>query len=146
MWAAELADSLERELYGGSKDHQSIEVSLNYRLVNDLLRQKQKAAILASTDAQGCFDWIVHSIAFLCLRHLGLPSAPIQSMIHTIQQMTHYIRTAFGDSDKSYGYDPSSLLPLMGFLQGNGAAGTSWTSIITVIVDMMKSAGFGLNM
>ena len=67
-------------------------------------------------------------------------------MIHTIKQMTHYIRTAFGDSDDSYGYDPTAILPLMGFLQGNGAAGTAWTSVITVIVSMMKSAGFGLNM
>ena len=145
MWAAELAGIIPPENYGGRKKHRSIELSLNYRLTCDILRQKRKAAILASTDAQGCFDRIVHAIAFLCLRRLGLPSAPIQSMITAIQTMTHYIRTGFGDSDDCYGYDPS-LPPLMGLLQGNGAAGTGWTAISSVIVDMMKSAGFGLDL
>jgi hypothetical protein len=32
---------------------------------------------------------------------------------------------------------------LMGLLQGNGAAGTGWTAICTIIVNAMRSQGFG---
>jgi hypothetical protein len=64
-------------------------------------------------------------------------------MIAAIQHMTHYIRTAFGDSDDSYGpiFPPDS--PYMGLLQGNGAAGGGWTGISTVIIEAMRSLGFG---
>ena len=145
MWFAELHDLLVPENYGGRKHHRSIELSLNHRLTCDILRCKKKAAILPSTDAKGCFDRIVHLLVFICLRRLGLPSAPILAMIHAIQTMTHYVRTAFGDSEDSYGYDPN-LPPLMGLLQGNGASGTGWQVISSIIVDIMREAGFGLEL
>ena len=145
MWFAELADAIAPELDGGRKNHRSIETSLNLRLLCDILRQKRKAAIIASTNAKGCFDRIAHAIAFLCLRLLGIPKAPIQSMINAIQTMTHYVRTAFGDSTESYSFDPNSPPP-SGLLQGNGAAGTGWNAISSVIVDMMKAAGFGIEL
>jgi hypothetical protein len=42
-------------------------------------------------------------------------------MIDAIQAMTHFIRTAFGDSTVNYNSDPL-LVPFMGHLQGNTAA------------------------
>jgi hypothetical protein len=66
-------------------------------------------------------------------------------MIDAIQPMTHFIRTAFGDSSVSYGSDPL-LAPFMGLPQGNTAAIAGYTAFVSVIVEMMKSAGFGLNM
>ncbi len=148
MWFADLHEAMGPENFGGRKNHRSVELSLNNRLVNDLLRCKRMAAIIASTDAKGCFDRIVHAIAFLCLRRLGMSSAPITSMIKAIQPLTHYIRTAFGDSDASYGFDPNDPdgIPYMGLLQGNGAAGTGCNSMLDVIIQMMRSAGFGLTM
>ncbi len=114
---------------------------LNQRLVNDSLRLTRKSAGIISNDAKGCFDRIVHLVAYICLLRLGLPKAPIQGMIQAIQEMTHHIRTAFGDSEASYGNDPTKP-PLMGLLQGNGASGTGWTAISTVLVAIMKEAGY----
>ena len=65
-------------------------------------------------------------------------------MIKAIQEMTHHIRTAFGDSDKTYGNDTTKP-PLQGMLQGNGASGTAWLAISTLIVNVMKQAGFGFS-
>ena len=148
MWVAEQAGLMVDGNYGGRKRHRAIEASLDFRLTNDLLRQKRKAAFLASTDAQGCFDRIVHSIAFLCLRRAGMHKAPITSMIETIQQMTHHVRTAFGDSDASYGFDPENpdAVPNQGLLQGNGAATTGWNAIVTLLIQMLLDAGYGLKM
>ena len=143
MHNAERRGTLAPHNFGRRKHHRAIEVSLNHRLTCDLLRQKRKVAILASTDAKGCFDRIVHSVTYICLRQLGLPSNPIQAMLNAIQQMTHYIRTAFGDSSLTYGYNEAEPI-LMGLLQGNGAAGTGWQGVASMVVSMMKSEGFGL--
>jgi hypothetical protein len=56
MRHAEQVGALAPDNFGGRRHHRAIEVSLNHRLTCDLLRQKRKAAILASTDAKGCFD------------------------------------------------------------------------------------------
>ena len=145
MWFAELEDVLPPDIGGGRKKHRCVEVSLNHRLTCDNLRQKKKAAILSSTDAKGCFDRLVHVIASICFRRFGCPAKPVQSMITAIQTMTHFIRTAFGDSDLNYGPE-DGLPPLMGLLQGNGAAMAGYALIAATIVDMMKEAGFGMDM
>ena len=64
-------------------------------------------------------------------------------MFLVIQNMTHHIRTAFGDSSCTYGPNPPGAHPYMGVLQGNGAAGTSWTAVSSVIFAAMKSLGYG---
>ena len=65
-------------------------------------------------------------------------------MIDTIQDMDHYIRTAFGDSEDAYRRGPRDPPP-QGMLQGNGAGPAGWSAISTVIINVMKSQGFGYN-
>ena len=142
MWQAEKDGTLSPENYGGRKKHRAIKVVLNQRLVNDSLRLTRKSAGIISNDAKGCFDRIVHMVAYICLLCLGLPKAPLQAMIQAIQEMTHHVRTAFGNSEESYGSEPNQP-PMMGLLQGNGVAGTGWAAISTVMVNVMKSYGFG---
>ena len=77
MWVAKLAIALAMELYGGQNNYRSVELNINYQLTFNLLRQKRKAAILASTVAKGFSDRIVHTIELLSLIRLRLPSAPI---------------------------------------------------------------------
>ena len=144
MWYAERNNVIARENYGGRKDHRSVEVSCNQRFTADILRQKRKAAIICSNDAKGCFDRIVHIVAYIALRRFGLARQPILGMLKAIQEMTHHIRTAFGDSERTYGNDPNRP-PLQGMLQGNGASGTAWAAISTLIVNVMKTAGFGFS-
>jgi len=64
------------------------------------------------------------------------------SMITTIQQMQHHIRTAFGESERSYGPN-SSGPPPQGLIQGNGAAPAAWSAITAILVDCMKGEGYG---
>jgi hypothetical protein len=118
---AEAANALARDNYGGRKYLRAVEVSLNSTLTYNSLWAKRKAAVMMSNDAKGCFDRIAHAIAVLCLRRLGCPNAPIQSIITAIQEMKHHIRTAFGDSDKHYGGNGDTAHPPQGLLQGNGA-------------------------
>ena len=48
---------------------------------------------------------IVHNAAALVLLRLGLSHAKNHTMFKTIQRMVHRVRTAFGDSETTYGGD-----------------------------------------
>jgi hypothetical protein len=62
-------------------------------------------------------------------------------MLLTLQKANHKIRTGFGVSKLSYGnFDPL----LQGTGQGNGFAPTGWALISTPLINMMRTAGFGL--
>jgi hypothetical protein len=141
MWKAETNNCIAPEQAGGQRCHRANETSLNSTLVCDDSRFRRKAMAICSNDAKGCFDRIVHSVAYTCLRRFGIPAAPILSMINVIQNMTHSIRTAFGDSWVTYGPSLPPRTPYMCLLQGNGAAGTGWTAVVTPIINTMKSLG-----
>jgi hypothetical protein len=68
MWNGEKhLGCLTREQCGGRCHHRSNETSLNSTLMCDDSRFRCKAMALCSSDAKGCFDCIVHSVAFICL-------------------------------------------------------------------------------
>ena len=129
------------EQYGCRKHHRAIEVVLNARLIDDLLRMFRRPAIICSNDAKSCFDRIIHSVFAICLRRIGCPKNAIASCIETLQNLEHHIRTAFGDSDQFY--KGSSLRPPQGLVQGYGSAPTGWALVSSPIIEMMRSQGFG---
>ena len=64
-------------------------------------------------------------------------------MFRTIQNLCHYIRAAYGDSKTYYFPAHPPSLPYQGVLQGNGAAGFSWTGISTPLIESMRHLGHG---
>jgi len=98
MWNGERAKELALDNLGGRKGMRAVEVSQNWTLANDHIRGLHARAVIISTDAKGCFDRITHVVAtILAHRHQGIPRPAIMSMILTIQQMQHYILSAFGE-------------------------------------------------
>ena len=144
MINAELHGEIAREQYGSRRHHQCILVALNKRLTMDNLRQARRAGALCANDAKSCYDRVVHSIASLAMRRMGVPANPIKSMFATLQKASHKIRTAFGVSDKTYGHgrDP----PLQGFGQGNGCGPSGWAVISTPLINMVRTAGYGFSL
>jgi len=142
MWNGERAKALAQDILGGRKGIRAVEVNQNWTLANDHIRGWRARAVIISNDANGCFDRIAHVVAVLALRRLGIPRPAIMSMITTIQQMQHYTRTAIGESEQSYGPNPSGPPP-QGLIQGNGAAPAAWSAISAVLVDCMKGEGHG---
>ena len=140
---AEKHNALAREQYGSRKNHQSSTAATNKVLTMDLLRLRRQAGALCSNDAKSCYDRVVHSIASLSMRRLGAPSSAIQSLLTTLQLAKHKIRTAFGVSQKWFG---RLCIPLQGLGQGNGVSPTAWAVISTVLINMMRTAGFGIRL
>jgi hypothetical protein len=145
MRHAEDKQMIAKEQYGSRKGHCSIDHAVNKRLTFDLFRLSRSPGALCSNDAKSCYDRILHSIASLAMRRLGIPLPPIECMLTCIQQMDHFIRTTHGDSDISYS-SKHTAIPFQGVLQGNGAAPSIWVAVSTPLLNMMRTAKHGLQM
>ena len=142
MAQAEHLNQFAPEQYGSRKGMSAIEHGLNKRLTFDLIRQLRLPAAMCSNDAKSCYDRIVHSVATLSMRRMGVPEAPIVSMFNTIQNMKHQVRTSYGDSVASFGGNQWEI-PVHGVGQGNGAGPAIWAAVSTPVLNMMRSEGFG---
>jgi hypothetical protein len=79
------------EQYGSRKRHRAVEVCLNMKLVDDILRQMRRAGAICSNDAKSCYDRIIHAILSICLQRIGMQENPIRSTLETLQQLQHHI-------------------------------------------------------
>jgi hypothetical protein len=113
---------------------------LNKVLTYDILRQRKSSAALCSNDAKSCYDRIVHSIANICLQHVGVQGNTYRVIFGTLQQMKHFVKTAYGTSQQSYG---TIHIPLQGVLQGNEAGPAIWLLISSPLRNMLRTHGFG---
>jgi hypothetical protein len=78
--------------------HRAVDCGLNKVLTNDVIRQKCLPAALCSNDPKQCYDRIVHTIANICLQRVGVHPDTCRVTLGTIQQMWHYVKTAYGTS------------------------------------------------
>jgi hypothetical protein len=143
MYFAEAKGWIAKEQYGSRKNLSAIEHCLNKMLSFDLIRQLKRTAVLCSNDAKGCYDRIVHSVAAICMRRLGAPQEPIESMFRTIQNLRHTVRTAHGDSESFFNAKDVHPVAIQGVGQGNGAGPQIWAAISTVLLNQARATGCG---
>ncbi len=65
MRSVEARQGFPEELAGSRKRHESIDVTLNRKLVGDMMRQMKRPGTITGVDAASCYDRIVHSIVIL---------------------------------------------------------------------------------
>ena len=70
---AEKHNLLPKEQYGSRKGKKSIDHVIHKRLTYDILQQTRRPSLLCSNDAKLCFDRVVHLIAMLAYKQLGIP-------------------------------------------------------------------------
>ena len=137
---AEKLHQIPWEAYGSRKRHRSIECAANKVFTTDIARQEHRSMALCSNDAKSCYDRILHSIASICMRRVGVPQEICLMMLGTLAKVEHYIRTNYGDSATSYS---CIEIPFQGIYQGNGAGPGIWLLVSIPIINMLKTAGFG---
>jgi hypothetical protein len=143
MAHAENHGQLAPKQYGSRKKKTAILHFLNKRLSYDILRQMKTAGAICSNDAKSCYDRILHSVATMCMSHLGLPESAIVCLFTTIQKLEHTVRTVYGNSEQSYGGD-TWVVPMQGSSgQGNGADPMLWAVVSTPVLKVMRAEGFG---
>ena len=127
--------AIEQYSISGKK---SIDHALNRRLVFDITRYQKSSLAMTSCDLKSCYDHIVHVPAMMAMHSVGAPSQPQKSMLSTIQQAKHVTRTAFGDSDTTYGGIEEFSAPVMGVGQGNGCGPQVWAVVSSVMFEILK--------
>ena len=137
---AERLNQIPWEVYGGRKRHRAIECATNEVLTMDIARLEHRSMALCSNDAKSCYDRILHAVASICMRRVGVPQETCKMMFGTLAQVDHYVRTNFGDSTTSYA---CIEIPFQGVYQGNGAGPGIWLVVSIPIINMLKARGFG---
>lgn len=142
MQHAEKHNLIAKEQYGSRKGKSAILHAVHKRLTYDVIRMTRRPAAVASNDAKSCYDRILHSVAMLAYRRLGISSPPVECMLKSIQNMKHHIRTSYGDSAFTIS-SSGTLIPYQGSLQGNGASSTTWVVVSTPLLNMLRTADHG---
>ena len=137
---AERLNQIPWEVYGSPKRHRSIECAANKVFTTDIARQEHRSMALCSNDAKSCYDRILHAIASICVRRVGVHKNTCLMMFGTLAKVKHYMRTTYGDSSTAYS---CIEVPFQGVYQGNGAGPGIWLLVSIPIINMLKSAGFG---
>ena len=124
------------------KESTAEDARLDNRLTMDLSRQLRHPLATMSADADKCYDRINHIVMSILLLAIIGTIGPVVAMLHPIQSMKFYQRTARGDS-KTFMGGRGRDNPLQGLCQGNGAAPACWLIICSVLMHCYKSRGFG---
>ena len=124
----------------------AMDSSVLQRCTLDHFQYRGQCFSLTSCDLANCYDRIVHTAAALALLRLGVSHTKICSMFHSIQKMIHRVRTAFGDSEQTYGGEDllAEECPPQGVLQVNAAGSTIWSIISPVIFDCLHARGHSI--
>lgn len=142
MKHAENQHSIAPEQFGSCKAHKAIDQALNKVLTNKLLRKPKLSGAICSNDAKSCYDLIVHTPASLSMQLQGVPRSAVVCLFNMLQNISHQIRMAYGDSEHSYG-GSHWILPKHGVGQGNGAGPAVWAVVSTPLLAMLRNSGVG---
>ena len=141
MKEAEKRGLLADKQYGSRKKRFAEKHALNKRLLLDVMRVSRTPGVLSANDAKSCYDRILHFATYVSLRRVGIPKAAVVSMIDTLRKMKHKVRTAFGDSEDTYGGDPDD--DPHGASQGNAAGPAIWALVSSPLLDILREQGYG---
>ena len=144
MRKTENFDGIAPEKYSRRKSTASDIQALKTRIFYDLIRQKRIPATRISEDLVSNYHLLGYSIASLSLQTSDVPKEPILCTFTTIQNMTHSVRTSFGESKSTCGGDNWAVNispPPQSLGKGNGADPYIWDRVSNPLLNCLRDAG-----
>jgi hypothetical protein len=136
MMSTAMSNSLIPSSQYATKGNRAIEAATVKVLYFDYLRINKRQGAFLAMDLMQCFDRMAHPVSSLATQRLGVHPNVVDTMIQTLCNMRHYIRTAYGDSEDYY--TGAKDRPLQGGVQGNGAAAPIFLAISCVILNYFE--------
>ena len=136
---------LAREQFRSRREKAAIEHALNKRLTIDISRQAKIPVVYIANDAKCCYDRIPLMVAYLTMRHMGIPKAAAKSSIDTLVNMPRSVKTVFGESIETYSTNPLCDEFLHSIGQGNGYGPIIWAGISSPLLKILRQRGHGVN-
>lgn len=110
----------------------------------DTNRLQHRSFAVVSADFSQCFDMIGHTQCSLAIQAQGCPIKPISLMLFTLQNMSYWLRSAYGDAKTPF--SATSDDPYMGMGQGSGGSNPRCTFTFTPLVNAYKRRDFHATM
>ena len=85
-------------------------------------------------------------VAYLTMRHMGIPELAATSSIDTLVNMSRSVKTVYGKSEGTYYTDISSDEILHGIGQGNGYGPTIWAGISSPLLKILRKRKHGVHL
>jgi hypothetical protein len=116
---AERLNQIPWEAYGSCKCHPSIQCAPNKVFTSHIARQENLSMALCSNDRKSYYYHILHAVATICMRRVGVPKQICLVMFGTLAKVKHNIRTTYRDLTTIYS---CIEIPFQGIYHGKGAA------------------------
>ena len=100
-------------------------------------------SVLASVDAEQCYDAVNHTYGSVALQAHGVPAVYVVLYLSTIAYMVLHLKTGFGRDDEGFG--GTACNPMNGLAQGSGASPSTWSNVCSLMVSAYKRKGYGVN-
>ena len=100
-------------------------------------------SVLASVDAEQCYDAVNHTYGSVALQAHGVPAVYAVLYLSTIAYMVFHLKTGFGRDAEGFG--GTACNPMNGLAQGSGASPSTWSNVSSLMVSAYKRKGYGVN-
>jgi hypothetical protein len=95
-------------------------------------------------DAKSCYDRIICNLAMIISQYYGMSQNMAALQATTLKKMKFRLRTALGDSARTYQHSPET--PIHGTGQGSCASPAIWLLISSILMDCLSELGGGMTM
>jgi hypothetical protein len=93
-------------------------------------------------DAKSCYDRIICNLAMIISQYHGVTRNMAHLQATTLQKMKYRLRTALGESTRTYQHFPTT--PIHGTGQGSCASPAIWLLVSSILMDCLSELGGGM--
>jgi ribonuclease HI len=144
VWNAETSGTLHEGQAGSRPNQRAIDVVLRKEMRYSYARLTRTPLGTIDNDAKSCFDRIICNLAMMVSRYNGVPSNFCQLQANTLLNTEFKLRTALGDSNRSYRHTDDN--PIHGTGQGSCASPSIWLMLSSLLMNILHELGNGMTM
>lgn len=95
-------------------------------------------------DAKSCYDRIIVNLSMITSQYFGISKKTALVQAKTLHKMQYRLRTAMGNSKKTYQHSPNT--PIHGTGQGSCSSPSIWLMISSILMDCLSELSGGMIM
>jgi hypothetical protein len=144
IWKAYQNNILNQGQAGSKPGSRAIDVVLNKEMKYTYAKLTRTPIATIDNDTKSCIDRILCNVAMLISQHFGVPQKICELHATTLKQTTFKIRTALGDSTRTYQHTKTT--PIHGTGQGSCSSPAIWLMISSFLMDLLNKNAHGIKM
>jgi Reverse transcriptase (RNA-dependent DNA polymerase) len=144
IWNAYNKQALNSGQAGSKPGSRAIDVVFNKEMKYTYAKLTRTPLATVDNDLKSCFDRILCNVAMMVSRYYGVPTNFCKLQSTTLKSTSFNIRTALGDSKRTYQH--TTQQPIHGTGQGSCSSPAIWLLISSFIMDLLEKNAHGIKM